>query len=228
MSLKSNRQKRKLTKSGFTLPELLITCVLISIISLVIAGFLTAWLDSYANTRARTLLLEKAQIALDGVTQDIRLSGAADLHNRWPDANAPGSDNYSWTSDADTLILAEAATDNSRNIIFADPNKYISVKDNVIYYLSGQDLYRRVLASDNSSDSATTTCPPTATTSTCPADDLIADGVDSFSVKYYDSDENQVAPDAARSVDLVITLEDASPTKTVKVSYHTRMVFRNE
>lgn len=210
---------------GFTLPELLVTCILLSMVALIMAGFLTGWLQSYANTKARTDLLQNAELALDQINKDIRLSGAADSSNRWPDANAPSG---GWQSDADTLILAEAATDSSRNVIFADPSKYITVKDNVIYFLDGQNLYRRVLASDNSADAARTTCPPAASNSSCPADSLVAAGVTNFDVKYYDARENQVAPTDARSIDLSITLTSKSTTKTIAQSYHTRMVFRNE
>lgn len=222
--------KKLKNSQGFTLVELLITTILISIVSLVIAGFLTVWLQSYGDARARTELLTEAQLALDKINSDIRLSGAADAANRWPDNNAPGApaNLYSWSSDADTLALARAAMDTNRNIIFSDPNKYITAKFNVIYYISGDELYRRVLQSTYSEDASITTCPPAEATSTCPADNLVADNVTSFSIKYYDASGAEVTPNSARSINLTIELTEQSGSKNIVANYSTRMVFRND
>jgi prepilin-type N-terminal cleavage/methylation domain-containing protein len=214
-------------RQGFTLVELLITMVLISIIAIMLSNFIANWLQVGSVSRARADLLANAESALDTANTDIRLSGGANLYNRWADANAPGADDYSWTSDSDTLILAKAAVDSSQNVIFADPAKYISQKDNVIYYLDGQTLYRRVIKSDDSTDAAVTTCPPPGA-SGCPADRVIATGVSSFNVKYFNADNEQVAPDDARSIQLAITLQNTVGGKAINASYDTRMVFRNE
>jgi prepilin-type N-terminal cleavage/methylation domain-containing protein len=217
-------------QKGFTLVELLITMVLISILSLTLPNFIANWLQASSLAQAKTALLSNAETALDTVNRDIRLSGAADLNNRWADANAPGApgNEFSWQSDGNTLVLARAATDAARDIIFSDAAKYISQKDNAVYYLDGTTLYRRMLASDDANDAATTTCPPVSATSGCPADRIIATGVSAFSVRYYDADENVVTPTNARSIQLAITLQDKAGSKTISASYNTRMVFRNE
>jgi len=223
--------KPRLSNSaGFTLVELLITMVLMAILSLTLPNFIANWLQASNIEQNRANLLTNAETALDTISNDIRLSGAADLNNRWSDSHAPNSpaDNYSWKSDGDTLILARAASDSSQNILFSDPAKYISQKDNVIYYLTGTTLYRRVLKSDDVNDAAITTCPPASVTATCPADRVVATGVSAFSVGYYDADENTVAPTDARSVQLSITMQTKVGGKTISASYATRMVFRNE
>lgn len=217
-------------QSGFTLVELLITMTLIGIISLTLPNFIADWLQAANLAQARTDLLTNAETALDTISDDIRLSGAADQNNRWPDPNAPSApgNQLSWQSDSDTLVLAKAATDSSRNTIFSDPAKYISQKDNEVYYLNGSTLYRRTLASSDSDDAAITTCPPSATTSDCPADKMIATDVTSFSVQYYDANEQIVPPSSARSVQLSITLRKVQDSHPITASYNTRMVFRNE
>lgn len=214
-------------QNGFTLMELMITCVLISIIALSMAAFLTGWLGSYSDANARTGLLSNAENALDIASSDIRLSGSADNANRWPDANSP-SGNYGWQSSGSTLVLAKAATDSQGNIIFSDPNNYITEKDNEVYFVSAGNLYRRTIASGNPSDSTKTTCPAANASQSCPADQLVASGVTNFSVQYFDSDENQVSPDNARSIGLAITLAAKDGSATLTSSYNTRMVFRNE
>lgn len=219
--------KFKVNSSGFTLVELLITCILIGIMGVVIAGFMTSWLSGYSETNARTNLLDNAESALDTITADIRLSGSADTNNRWPDPNGPGGNQYGWASNSSTLVLAKIAVDKNNNVIFSDPNDYITLKDNEVYFVSGGTLYRRTLASGNSDDIAVTTCPPPGTAS-CPADQVIATGVTNFSVQYYDANENQVAPADARSINLDLTLAAQSGSQSITASYNTRMVFRNE
>lgn len=213
---------------GFSLIELIVAMVLMSILALMLPNFIANWLGSAALTRNQTELLAQAENALDTINQDIRLSGVADTINRWPDPNAPGLLGYGWTSDSDTLVLAKAATDQSQDIIFSDPAKYFTLKNNQVYYLDGDTLYRRTIASNNPNDAATTTCPPDEATSECPADRTIATGVTNFSITYYDASNIQVIPTNARSIQLAITLEKQHGGKTISANYDTRMVFRNE
>lgn len=225
-----NRYTSGIDASGFTLVELIITMVLIGILSLTLPNFIATWLQASSLGQARSDLLGNAENALDTVNKDIRLSGAADQNNRWADPNAPGAptNDYSWQSSGSTLVLAKAAVDSGNNIIFSDPAKYISQKDNQIYYVSGSTLYRRTIASSDPNDAAITTCPPAIATSSCPADKTIATGVTTFSVQYYDANEQQVTPSSAHSIQLAITLQDKVGSKTISASYNTRMVFRNE
>ena len=215
-------------QKGFTLTEMLITLILISILSLTIANFIADWLQTASLSQARTLLLSNAQDALDNIGNDIRLSGAADQVNRWADPNGPGGNEYGWTSDASTLVLARITTDSSNDVIYSDPNNYIPEKDNVVYYVSDKKLYRRVIAAVNPATAAVTTCPPESATATCPADRKIAQDVIAFSVSYYNADDQVVIPDEARAIQLSITLVENKGGKTVTATYETRMVFRNE
>jgi prepilin-type N-terminal cleavage/methylation domain-containing protein len=218
---------KKHSESGFTLIELLLVMIIMSIISLTLANFITDWLQASSLAQARTNLLTTTETSLDTVTNDVRLSGNADQNNRWPDPYAPGGQ-FGWKSGSQTLVLAKVATDSSTNIIYSDPAKYISQKDNKIYYLSGSTLYRRTLTSDSPNDRAVTTCPPANATSSCPADTTVATGVSSLAFTYYDASEQIVTPTDARSVQVSITLSQTLNRKTISASYTTRMVFRNE
>jgi prepilin-type N-terminal cleavage/methylation domain-containing protein len=215
-------------QGGFTLVELMVVMVIMGVLSLMLANFITNWLQASSLAQARANLLTNAEIALDTVGNDIRLSGSVDQNNRWPDVNGPGGTDFGWTSGNQVLALAKAATDSGNNIIFSDPAQYISQKTNEIYYLSGSTLYRRTLESDSPDDAAVTTCPPGAATTACPADKTIATGVSSLSFTYYDADENVVSPADARAVQAAITLVEKLNSKTISASYTIRMVFRNE
>lgn len=215
------------TQAGYTLVELLVTMVIVSILSLTIVAFFSSWLQVASLAQSRADLLTNAENALDTITTDIKLSGSVDTNNRWADPNAPGG-SYGWTSGSQVLILAKIATDSTNNVIYSDPAKYISQKDNEIYFLSGTTLYRRTLASDSATDAAVTTCPSALSSSTCPADTVVATGVSNFTATYYDASENIVAPASARSVQLSITISSSTGGKTASATYSTRMVFRND
>jgi prepilin-type N-terminal cleavage/methylation domain-containing protein len=217
-------------QAGFTLVELLVTLMVMTILSLAVTNFIANWLQAATLAQARTNLLNNAENALDTVNTDIRLSGDADPNNRWPDNNAPGapSDLLSWQSNNQVLVLAKAAFDKSGNIIFSDPAKYITEKDNEIYFLSGSTLYRRTLTSDDVNDAAITTCPANESSGSCPTDTVIASGVTSFSVQYYDANEDQVDPTDARAIQLSIVLASTQNGHQISASYNTRMVFRND
>lgn len=221
---------RRLNASGMTITELLVTCVVVSIMSIVIVDFLGNWTKQHAISETRSTLLAEAQTALDTVTDAVRLSAAADQNNRWEDDNAPGApgDLLSWASSADTLVLASAVEDTTGNIIFSDPLNYTSQKNNQIFFVNNGVLYRRILAAPESDNALATSCPESVATASCPADRNLAESVTDFSVTYYDGSNQEVAPTDARSVELSITLGTTKYDQQISETYSTRMVFRND
>jgi len=213
-------------QDGFTLIELTLVMIIMGIMSLTMATFISNWLQTSGLDSTRSVLLSNAETALDTINNDIRLSGNVDQTNRWPDPNGPGGQ-FGWQSNSQTLILAKVATTSSGSPIFLDSSDYITQKDDVIYYLSGTTLYRRTLASDSTNDSAITTCPTSDASSTCPPDTTIATGVTNWSVTYYGSAGTIVSPSNASSIQLSITITGSFENQTVNASYSTRMVFRN-
>jgi prepilin-type N-terminal cleavage/methylation domain-containing protein len=212
---------------GFTVVELAISISVTGILLALIFGFMTSSLQQYSNDTNRANLINSAQAGFERITNDIRLSASADTNNRWPDTYAPVN-TFGWTTDSDTLVLATAAEDTAGNIIFADPANYISQKNNVIYFLQNGTLYRRVIAASVANNSAKTTCPAANATATCKADRKILDNVKTFTIKYYDEQNVEVAPDDARAIELYAKLEKKAFSEPVSVDYKTRMVFRND
>lgn len=221
---------RRLDQAGLTLIELLVTCTVIGLVSIIIMNFMGNWLKQHAITQTRTTLLSNAQNTLDTIGDTIRLSSAADQNNRWQDANAPGAPGnlQSWASNSSTLVLATAVEDTSGNIVFSDPANYTSQKNNYIFFVQNGSLYRRTLAANVANNKLKTSCPASSATANCPADRKMTDNVQTFTVSYFNGDNQSVSPTDARSIELNLTLRMNKYGQTITTSYKTRMVFRND
>ncbi|MFO0971187.1 MAG: prepilin-type N-terminal cleavage/methylation domain-containing protein [Candidatus Saccharimonadales bacterium] len=220
---------KKLNQQGVTLVEVIISITIISVLSLVLMNFMVNWLQQHLITQTRSALLTQAQDTLDQVTNDIRLASGADAQNRILDDNAPNAptNRQSWRSGNAVLILATAAEDKNRNIIFSDPVQYISEKNNVIYFVNNATLYRRVLAASVADNRERTTCPLSAANNICSSDRKMAEYVTEFRVRYFNAENQEVQPEDARSVQLEIKLRKKAFGQTIESTDRTRMVFRN-
>jgi len=215
------------TDHGYTIVELLIVMAVTSILAAVGGTFIVNNLTSSTVTTARANLLGEAQVGVDRITADIRASSNADTNNRWPDANAPGGNQFGWTSTSSTVILAIASQDKNDNILWQDASQYIPYKDNVIYFVQNNILYKRTLAATVTNNLAVTSCPSSAATATCPADKAILHNVTNFSVRYLDRTSTDTTPTNAKAVEISVTLQTTAYHSTVSATYTTRMVFRN-
>jgi Tfp pilus assembly protein PilW len=218
-------------QTGFTVVEMLVAISLTSFIMIATVTFLINTITTNSIDSARSDLLREAQLSLDVITRDIRLSASVDDDNRWVDSNSPNAGStggYGWTSADSVLILAKAATDENKDVIFDDPLNYITHKDNEVFFVEDGVLYKRTLAGDNVNNSALTTCPSSSASAACPADTQLAKNVTSFDVNYYDINDDAVDPALARSVEVTLTLSEIKYNTLIRASYSTRSVFRNE
>lgn len=220
----------RLAQKGFTLVELLVATAITGILIVVIMSFMSDSLVEINMSSKRADMLQDAHIALDAAVGDIRLSSHAIENNRWGDEFAPSApgDEFSWQSNASTLILDTAALDGERNVIFEDPLHYTSYKNNRIYYVANNVLYRRTLAAPVDGNAASTTCPDTSNVVDCPPDSVLARDVSAFTVRYFDAQNAEVSPVSARSVELTLTLHAEPYGRPIDATYTTRTVFRNE
>lgn len=220
----------RLSRHGFTLVETMIALAVTGILVLAVMNFVLENLITSAVTTARAELLSEAESGLDNAARDIRLSANADQNNRWQDNYAPNAptDPYSWQSNSSTVILATAAEDQSNNILFQDPLKYITQKNNIIYFQKNGTLYKRILAAPITGNKARTTCPIAVASSSCPSDREMLHNVSAFSVRYLDGNDDEVSPTDARSVELTVQLQAKKYGQNITAKYTTRMVFRND
>lgn len=220
---------RRLNSRGVSLVELLLTITVVSIMAIVIMNFMVNWLQQYAITETRSALLTDAQTAVDQMVDAIRLSSSADDNNRWPDTHAPiAANNFSWASTSSSLVLASVVENTSNQIVFSDPANYTSQKNNLIYFVSNNALYRRSLAAPVQNNKLKTSCPASSSSSSCPADLRLAQNVSNFTIKYYDGSNIEVSPTDARSIELSLTLQKRRFSQLIQSVYKTRMVYRND
>lgn len=219
-----------LNAKGFTLVEVIASTAITGILLIVVMNFTSSSMVSISVESARADLLREAQMGLDSINRDIRLSATAEVNNRWQDQNAPyaPSDLLSWTSDDDTLILATAALNDDEEVLFQDPLQYITYKNNMIFFVKDGTLFKRTLAADIADNATSTSCPKAAATTDCLADRELINNVSSFHVRYLDSDNQEVTPANARSIELSIHLQTRRYGRLLSAEYLTRMVFRNE
>lgn len=214
-------------QGGFTLVELSVATAVTGILIIVVMSFMINSFAQISRDSARSDLLREAQISLDAITQDIRLSSNSYETSSILDENAPGN-GEAWTASSTVLILATAAQDRNRNILFADALHYTSHKNNRIYFVDNGTLYRRTLATDVENNAVSTSCPASQANSGCPQDSLLARNVHAFTVKYFDGNNQEVPPNQARSVEVKLELETTKYGKRITAKYSTRTVFRNE
>jgi prepilin-type N-terminal cleavage/methylation domain-containing protein len=217
-------------QKGFTLMEVTVATAVTGILIIIIMDFMSTTIAQGVIDTARSDLLREAQISLDTVNNDIRLSASTDQNNRYQDNYAPlAPDNLlSWQSDNDTLILATAARDTDNNVIWDDALHYISQKNNNIYFLRDKTLYRRTLAAPLENNKSKTTCPSSVNQAGCPHDSELAHNVESFTVRYFNNDNQIVNPLNARSIEISLKLKVVKYGQPITANYTTRTVFRNE
>jgi hypothetical protein len=214
--------------TGFTVTEL--------VTSIAVGGFLAAAIFVatfyyYANvTQAETatILALESQSILTQMTDDIRLADAVANTNAISDPNAPVG---GWvTSDPSNIIIIESpAVDSSQNIIY-DTGTGFPYRNEYIYFGSGGNMYKRILANTAATgNTAITTCPPDKASPTCPADRLFTSNLSNLSFTFYNfSDATTSDATQARSVKLVVDMTKKSFGKNITLSNSTRVTLRNQ
>lgn len=220
----------RLKQHGMTIPELLVAMTVTVIMVTVISGFMLDNMQQSTIAEAKAKILHETQLSLDLVSDDVRLSANADLNNRWPDNNGPGgvSNPYSWTSNSSTMVVATSAENTAGDIIFSDPNNYITEKNNLVYFVQNGTLYKRTIASPVAGNSEKTSCPAASASTACPKDKQLLSNVTAFTITYLDGYNQPVTPTDARSVEINIQVTKNVYKRDLTADYTTRMVFRND
>jgi type II secretory pathway pseudopilin PulG len=214
--------------SGFTITELVISLTVASFLALVL---FTATFYYYVNTsqsETSTSLALDSQTILTQITDDIRLADSIANTNTITDTNGPGG---GWvTSDPSNIIIIESpAVNSSRNIIYNSTTGF-PYRNEFIYFISGTNMYKRVLANTAATgNTAKTTCPAASASPTCPKDLAFSPNVSNLTFTFYDSTDATTANAAnARSVLFRVDMAKKMFGKNISLNNSTRVTLRNQ
>jgi prepilin-type N-terminal cleavage/methylation domain-containing protein len=150
--------KYRKNSRGFTITELVISLTVAGILAVVLFTATFYYYVNAAQSETITNLALESQTILTQLTEDIRLADSIASSNAISDPNGPGG---GWTtSDPSNIIIIESpAVDSSRNIIYDTGTGY-PYRNEFIYFISGTNMYKRVLANSSATgNTAKTTCP---------------------------------------------------------------------
>lgn len=214
---------------GFTLIEILVITPVVMITVILTMGYLFNQYGELTQQGAQINLKTQAQTISFSMQDDVFFASnfVTDKNSNLADAYAPSGGWYSNTNPP-TLILSTTALTESRRNATRNP-VYINtlgctpddvkiqndeLQNNIIYFVSGTTLYKRILTAPAALSTCGTSyvkqnCPSANATASCPADIVMTDKINTFSVTYYDVNNAVITtPELAEKVKVDLQLKD--------------------
>lgn len=253
-------------QAGFTLVELVVVMTLAVFLSILVLSFAldfagsTATLDTDSQTFvSRQNAGDKLRDKLNRASGLIIQNSIPDSHVHVTDVSTPSSPYWQILHAVPSTVVMPAASHYASVLYFAAPSVTNArtpimsntkpLSDEFVLYMDGtrkQLLLRTIVNPDASGNRLSSTCPPGQSSATCPADLIIADAVQSVSLRYFSRSGNlldytaiidpltgaYIGPDmpAVEVVELTITLAQKATvhgTTDTKNSTTIRVAFRN-
>lgn len=221
------KRVHSLNQAGVTIVELL---VVIGICSVLLLSFMTVSVYMYGDTIRSSLyaqLATESETVLRSVVEELRQSSAIHTSNANPDANAPGG---AWTTSNSSLILiiSTPALDAGNNFI-VNPTTGYPYENEIVYFATGNKLYKRYLANPAAAGNIRkTTCPQASSSASCPADVLMSSNFKTLNFVFYDQDDNVTTTiSSARSIKLLLKMQRTTYGKTLTFDNTIRITMRN-
>ncbi len=213
---------------GFTLVEVLIMAPIMILTIVFLMSFLFSQYGDLTKQGAQINLQTEAQVITFSMEDDVFFSNAfvQDLNAGLIDTYQP-SGGWKYNTTPQTLIISEPAITKNRrdpdrqpvfiNTVGCDTSVIEDnspLYNNIIYFVSGTNLYKRVVSAPATMSTCGTsfmkqTCPQAHASTSCPADKLLTDKLDTFAVTYLDTNNNAVSdPEQAERLKVVLTLKD--------------------
>lgn len=231
-------------KAGFTLVELLVISPIIMVTVIAGVTFMFNQYGRIVQQDGQLNLQLEAQNILFGLQDDIWYANlfTSDKNDNLVDSYQPAGGWTSGTTPPTLIISLPALTKNQRDPLRQpvyinestctppDGNGDNSVLyNNVIYFISGTNLYKRTITAPSSLATCGTSydkqsCPAANATATCPADRRLSDHIGSFAVTYYDTGNNvTTTPENAESVQVNMTLQDTAFAENITATSSLRL-----
>lgn len=227
--LRLHRRPKSVISKGFTLVELLVISPILMVTVLATITFLFNEYGSITKQNGQLNLQLEAQSLIFGLQDDIWYANqfVSDKNANLVDDYGPGG-GWTYNTIPPTLIINTAALTKSHR----DPLRmpvYINestctppdgngtnsvLYNNVIYFASGTNLYKRVLTAPPSMAICgglyvKQTCPSAKSSASCPSDILLSSHLNTFGVTYYDTGNTAIStPELSESLKIDIGLKD--------------------
>lgn len=218
----------KLKQAGFTLVELLVMAPVVMVTIVLLMSYLFNQYGQLTQQGALINLQVEAQNIVFSIQDDILLANSfnTELNDGLVDNHDPSSGWSNATTPPTLIVSTPALTANHR-----DPNRqpvYTNTEgcdasviqenaplyNNVIYFASGANLYKRIVTAPSTMATCGTSfqkqsCPSASATSSCPADRLLTDKLNTMTLTYYDTNNTVVTdPEQAYRVKVDLSLKD--------------------
>lgn len=234
-------------QGGFTIIELMVITPMMMLVAFsILSMMISIYGQSIVGTAEVNLQLQ-AETVLTTMQDELIFADSfgetisSDSLNLVADPNQPGGGWNFNTSPHSTLIVIEPALTANRQNPAADfvRRNYFGcsqalesnprVFNNLVYFVSGSSLYKRILPAGSSGTLCSQTyrvrtCPTALVTPTCPNDITLSNTVESFVITYYD-EANQVidiadggSPTDAEKITMQLDLTDQINGKTITAS----------
>lgn len=219
--------KKPARHSGFALIELILAISIAAILTVVMMVVMIYFYGDVLKSQATAELAIESQTVLRRIVEDTRLADAIRSTNQISDPNSPVG---GWTTSdpSNVLIVATPATDDTQTILY-NPDDAYPYENEVVYFSNGSSMYRRTLKNtDAVGNTAITTCPEDAVTSSCPSDTTLSEYLTNLTFVFYDIN-NQTTSDAAqaRSISITINLQRTVYGNQISFNNTVRTTLRN-
>lgn len=219
-------KKLKNNQYGFTITELLIAISIASIASVLILYAFVYMYGGLVREQTRAQMVLESQLFLKRMVEDSRVANQILSTNSLADSYEPGG---GWvTSDpANIMVITQPVTDSSNEFIYDNSTGY-PFQNEIVYFSSGDTMYRRTLANSSAiGNKNVTTCP--SGTVACSPDIKLTERLQNMLFVFYDIDDVVTTiPEEARSVAITVNLTQRIYGQDINVSNTTRVTLRNE
>lgn len=229
--LRSSVLVNKLLKnqSGFTIVELTVSTIVISILMASIFLIFTNYYSDAIRSDVAIQLTTESQTILRKVVEEIRTGSGIRSESAHTDTNAPAG-GWETSLGSGTLIITTPTLSTSGLFLYEEETGTL-FQTEYIYFVEGTTLYRRTLVDPSavaSGSKEVTSCPEAASSPSCPPDQRLTDRFEFLNFVFYDQNNALTAdPNAARSVTLGIALTQNTFGGEIRAENSIRMTFRN-
>ena len=191
---------------GYTLPELVFSLFLIGIISISLLSAITYYFAYITRANNFSDMTVDSQNLLRLTAEELRYGAGVRQTNTISDANAP-SGGWNTSNTAFVIVIATPAKNSNRDYII-DTATGSPYNNELVYYKSGNKLYRRTLTNPSATgNSLKTSCPPASASPICPADTQLVEYLNDMVFILFDQDNSQTNdPLLARSIEINLSM----------------------